>query len=190
MTDPVLRAIAGRCAGGVSHSAETGTGRTTLGPSHLSADHLVFAADDSGAENGSLARVRSSQLFDASNTRFVLGATQLTLPNHSFETSIDFALIDGPHGFPFPALEYYYLYPHIGPGGTLVLDDLQIRSIGDMARVLRADAMWHLDQIVDNAAFFTRTDAPTLDPLGDGWWEQAYNRMTLLRRVKKKLMGR
>ena len=46
---------------------------------------------------------------------------------------------------------------------------------------LRRDAMFELVQIVHTTAFFTRTNAPIFDPLGDGWWKQNYNSKPLLR---------
>lgn len=171
----VLREIARRCAGGLTQSVETGTGRTTLLLSHLSPDHLVFAKQDRGAGD-SLDRVRSSPVLTPDVVRFVEGPTQRTVPVYDFTERFDFALIDGPHGFPFPYVEYCYLYPHIAPGGLLVIDDLQIPSIRPLFDVLRRDAMWRLDGIVEHTGFLRRTDAPTLDPLDDGWWLQGYNR--------------
>src|SRR6185295_2597803 len=85
-------------------------------------------------------------------------------------------LIDGPHGYPFPDLEYYYLYPTIEAGGLLLLDDIQIPSIGRMFDVIRADDMFELLEIVDeNTAFLRRTGAPLIDPESDSWWLHGYN---------------
>jgi hypothetical protein len=46
-------------------------------------------------------------------------------------------LLDGPHGYPFPDMEYYFFYPHIKPRGHLVIDDIQIPSIGRMTDILQ-----------------------------------------------------
>jgi hypothetical protein len=86
-------------------------------------------------------------------------------------------LIDGPHGYPFPDLEYYYLYPTIADAGLLVIDDIQIPSIGRMFDIIRAGEMFELLEIVDgNTAFLKRTGAPLIDPDSDSWWLQGYNR--------------
>jgi len=106
---------------------------------------------------------------------FVLGPTQVTLPRYGFDARFQLVVLDGPHAWPFPDLEYYYFYPRIETGGLLVVDDIQIRSIRRMFEILEADAMWRLDEVVGNTAFFRRTDAPTFCPTGDGWWEQGYN---------------
>ena len=176
VTNRVLRAIAAHHPRPLLRTAETGTGRTTLLLSHASREHVVFAADDAG--NGdSLERVRTSTLLAGETTCFVVGPTQLTLPRYEFTDELDLVLIDGPHAFPFPCLEYYYFAPHVRSGGLLIVDDINIPSIRFMYEFLRKDAMWRRNAVVDTTAFFTRTEAPTLDPLGDGWWLQGYNRL-------------
>ena len=103
------------------------------------------------------------------------------LPLYRFPEKLQLAVIDGPHAYPFPDLEYYYLYPHLETGALLVLDDIHIRSINNLFQFLRSDAMFRLDEVVGTTAFFTRTDAPAFDPAGDGWSQQGYNGRTLLR---------
>lgn len=175
VSDVVLVAIARRCAGDLTHSVETGTGRTTLLLSHLSRDHTVFTKQDRG--NGdSLDRVRASWLLAPDAVRFVEGPTQITVPRHAFAERFEFAMLDGPHAFPFPYVEYCYIYPHIAPEGLLVVDDVQIPTIRVMVDILRQDPMWRLLEVVGQTAFLQRTDAPTVDPLEDGWSLQGYNR--------------
>jgi hypothetical protein len=170
----VLTAIARHCEdlGRIRLSAETGSGRTTLLFSHLSERHLVFAKDDAS----SVSAARASALLRSDRVTFVEGPTQRTLPVHEFEGSFQVVLIDGPHGYPFPDLEYYYFYPHLDAGGLLILDDTRIPSIGRMLDILKADPMFDLVETVRDTAFLTRTAAPTIDPCGDNWWLQGYNR--------------
>lgn len=170
----VLRALARHCPTQVVHSAETGTGRTTLLLSSLSRHHLVFARDDRD-DGRTLDRVRESRLLVPGVVEFVVGPTQATLPSYDLPGSLDLVFLDGPHGFPFPQLEYYHFYPRVRAGGLLVVDDIQIPSVRQLYRFLRRDRMWHLNGVVARTAFFTRTTAPTLDPLGDGWSQQGYN---------------
>lgn len=158
--------------GPIAHSVETGTGRTTLVLSHHSSNHLVFALDD----GDTLARVQGSPLLNRATTRFVPGPTQATILGHEFRDPIDLAFIDGPHAFPFPQLEYWAIYPHIRLGGLLIVDDIHLPTLGDMLDVLRVDPMWDLIAIVDNTGFLRRTRMPAIDPYGDGFWDQPYNR--------------
>jgi hypothetical protein len=155
------------------HSIETGSGASTLLLSHLSKDHTVFALD---AGTDSIRSVRNSPLFREATVTFVEGPTQRTLPLYTFSHSLQLALIDGPHGYPFPDLEYYYVYPHLEPGALLIIDDIQIPTITNLFDFLAAEDMFDLQEVVDTTAFFRRTDAPTFSPCGDGWWLQGYNR--------------
>jgi hypothetical protein len=157
----------------VTASAETGSGASTLLLSHLSRSHTVFALD---ANTGSIRAVEGSPLLRPNVVRFVEGPTQVTLPAHQFKERLQLALIDGPHGYPFPDLEYYYLYPHLDADALLIVDDIHIPTITNLFDFLRADDMFALQEVVETTAFFRRTTAPTFSPTGDGWWLQGYNR--------------
>jgi Methyltransferase domain len=157
----------------VSHSVETGSGKTTLLFSHLSQDHKIFAIE---GDNRSISSVRESHLLNRATVEFIEGPTQLTLPNYRFAHQLQVAYMDGPHGYPFPDLEYYYLYPHLAEDALLIVDDIHIPTIHHLFDFLREDAMFRLLEVVDNTAFFVRTSTPTFDPYGDGWWLQQYNK--------------
>jgi hypothetical protein len=172
----VRRAIARHlCDRNVQHSIETGLGASTLLFSHLSSAHTVFALGD-GIPN-----IRSSPLFDPARTEFVEGPTQKTLAAYDFQGRIQAALLDGPHAFPLPLPEYYFIYPNLDTRALLIIDDIHIPSIHDLFRFHRADEMFQLLDVVDKTAFVQRSSKPVFDPLGDGWWLQQYNRRALLR---------
>jgi hypothetical protein len=157
--------------GAIHHSAETGSGKTTVLFSHLSSHHLSFAKDDAK----SISAVRSSPLFNSDTVTYIEGPTQMTLPKYTFTQAFQIVLIDGPHAYPFPDMEYYYFYPHISAGGLLIIDDIQIPTIGRMCEILKADPMWELLEEFTGMAFLRRTRAPMVDPRYDGWWQQGYN---------------
>jgi hypothetical protein len=157
------------------HSIETGTGKSTLVLSHCSDDHTVFAQDDRG-HGDSLQRVQGSPLLRRDTVAFVVGPTQRTLPAHVFTQPLDLVMLDGPHGYPFPELEYYFVYQHLAEGAVLIVDDIHIPTVYHLFCVLREDEMFRLDQVVQTTAFFVRTAAPLFDPLADGWWLQQYNK--------------
>lgn len=178
----VLRALAGHCNtyGEVQCSAETGAGKSTLFFSQISRHHTAFALD----VGNSLSRVKQSELLQAGHVEFVEGPTQLTVPKYVFAEKLDVVLIDGPHGYPFPDLEYYYFYPQIKNKGLLIIDDINIPSIKRMVEIINKDAMFDCIDAIGKTMFFQRTDAPLFDPLADGWWEQEYNKK-YLRRTKQ-----
>ncbi|MFN3326562.1 MAG: hypothetical protein ACK5AZ_23950 [Bryobacteraceae bacterium] len=57
-----------------------------------------------------------SPLFNSSNVRIVEGPSQQTPPRHCFDHPFQLVLLDGTHAYPFPDLEYYFLYPHLETG--------------------------------------------------------------------------
>lgn len=158
----------------LDHSLETGSGLSTLILANISRHHLVFSIDGG---NGSLENVRKSSFFNKENTEIIEGPTQHTLPRYSFQYELDFALIDGPHGFPFPHLEYYYIYQHLKAGAVMVLDDIHIPSITDLFNFINDDEMFELLEISNKTtAIYRRTSAPMFSPTGDNWWTQRYNK--------------
>ena len=169
----VLRAIFKHCIKmNITDSIETGSGKTTMLFSHLSKNHNVFALDI----ERSVDVVKSSNLLNKKSYNWINGPTQKTLPQFKFDRKYQLVYIDGPHGFPFPELEYYYLYPHIDKGGLLILDDILIPTIYNLYKFIKSDDMFKELEVIDTTAFFQRTNAETFDPLGDGWWLQGYNK--------------
>lgn len=151
---------------------ETGCGRTTLLLSHWSEHHTFFAFE----RDNSVEKIFASELLRKEGLEFVPGSTQRTLPKYEFGEPFEVVLLDGPHSYPFPELEYYFVYPHIQKGGLLVIDDIWIPTIHRMYEFLKEDPMFRLDKVVANTAFFVRTDAPTFDPYGDDWQAQPFNK--------------
>lgn len=159
-----------------SDTAETGCGKSTLLLSNLGTRHTVFTLSHYGeipCESYSV--VSRSPLLNSATTEFVCGPSQVTLPRHDFHTDLQLALIDGPHAFPFPQLEYFYLYRRIERGGFLVVDDHSIPSVELLIRFLLDDEMFEFIRQVDDTVFFRRTDAPLFNPFGDEWETQGYN---------------
>lgn len=173
LSPTVLEAIVElHCDAGARVSAETGCGLTTLILSHLSESHTSFTV----AIGDSLPKTQNHPLFRRETTHFVIGPSQLTLPRWQFTRPLDFAIIDGPHAYPFPDIEYFYFYPNIRPGGILVVDDIHIPMITKMYRFLREDEMWEHSRDVGTTAFFRRSTAPLFDPYGDNWPQQRHQR--------------
>ncbi|MFY9726760.1 MAG: class I SAM-dependent methyltransferase [Bryobacteraceae bacterium] len=161
----------------VIHSAETGTGISTVVFSHMSEHHSVFTVNT----DESMSAVERNPLLAPDTVTFIEGPTQKTLPRHVFDAPLQAVLIDGPHAYPFPDLEYFYLYPHLEEGGLLVLDDIHIPSIHNLFAFLRRDAMFRLEEVCGRTAFFRRTSERLFEPWGDGWWLQGFNRRPLWR---------
>jgi hypothetical protein len=168
----VLEAIARHAQRiGLHESAETGCGLSTVVLSTIAERHTCFTI----SAGDSLAKVRAVPQLRESHVNFVIGPSQQTLPSFSFPRPLDLVLIDGPHGFPFAHLEYYFFYPRIRPGWMLAVDDIHIPTVRQLYDVIRDDRMWtHVEDVL-TTAFFQRTDAPVFDPFGDGWERQQFN---------------
>ncbi|MFO7301735.1 MAG: class I SAM-dependent methyltransferase [Acidobacteriota bacterium] len=171
MLRSVLAAIARHTGGRLVRSAETGTGKTTLLLSHLSERHTVFAVD----YGRSLSVTRQSPLLRRERVEFVEGPTQRTLFQYRFTEPLDFVLIDGPHAYPFPQMEYWAFYPHIREGGLLAIDDIHIPTIRHLFDFLCEEPMFELVEVVEATGFFRRTSAPLFDPYSDNWHRQPFN---------------
>jgi predicted O-methyltransferase YrrM len=172
----VLRRIIELAPQPLSYSVETGSGRTTILLCNLAKRHLCFTLDDRYLkQTGTVPFVQECPIFWSTNTTFVFGPTQRTLPKHSFDHLIDLALIDGAHAYPFPELDYYFLYPHLRPGALLIVDDIHIPTIRHMAEFLSEDEMFVRLRVEGTTAFFERTTAATFDPEDDGWMQQRFN---------------
>ena len=158
-------------------SVETGCGKSTIALSNIAKHHIAFCYDDRDLEESSVNYVLAHRHFVPERTSFVFGPTQVTLAQYDFGESprFDLVLIDGPHGYPFPDLEYWHLYPRIAAGGLLVIDDLMIPSIGRMYDVLREDRMFEEIAVFGTTGVLRRSHEPALPQDGDHWWDQAYN---------------
>jgi precorrin-6B methylase 2 len=187
MAPAALQAIAKRAP--FRLSVETGCGGSTIVLSHSSQRHIAFAIE---GENRTITSLRQGQDLQAGNVTFVEGETKRTLPGYRFDGEIDLVLLDGPHAYPLPQIEFAYLFPALRVGGWLILDDIQIPSVYELFRFLDRESTVVLEEVVVRTAFFRRTGRDDYGP--DGWLRQGLNRHTILRYSWKdrlrKLLGR
>jgi hypothetical protein len=157
-------------------SAETGCGGSTSVLSHASDRHIAFAIE---GEDRTITELRRQSDLRAWNVIFVEGETRSTLPRYDFEGELDLVLLDGPHAYPMPQIEFAYIYPRIRTGGWLVIDDIQIPSVHELFRFLQKESSVVLEEVAVRTAFFRRVSATGCGP--DGWALQGMNRHTILR---------
>lgn len=173
----VLMAIAEVLPSGDLKTLETGCGKSTIMFSNLALKHYVFAYDDRQSEGSSVLMVQNDKEFRQDHTIFVYGPTQQTLRSFLFtdDDMFDVILIDGPHGYPFPDLEYALLYDKLKVDGILIIDDVHIPSIGKMYDVLREDRMYEEIGVFSTTGLLRRTAIEGVPNDGDHWYEQSYN---------------
>ena len=174
MAPAALECIAKR--GPFRFTAETGCGGSTILFSQTSSHHTSFALE--GSER-TITGLRNFYEFPASGVEFVEGETKITLPAHSFHDPLDFVLLDGPHAYPLPQLEFVYLFPHLKAGGWIALDDLQVPSVHQLFDFMRRESSMILEEVAVRTAFFRKTGTPSVGY--DGWENQGINRRGILR---------
>jgi len=174
MSPMALSAILKR--GPFRSTVETGCGGSTIVLSHASDRHMAFAID---GKDRTISELRKHSDLRTGKVTFVEGETKDTLPPYRFESELDLVLLDGPHAYPLPQIEFAYLFPWIRLGGWLVVDDVQIPSVYEIFDFLRKEPPVVLEEVVVRTAFFRRTGAAEHSP--DGWARQGINRHTVLR---------
>ena len=174
MAPPALEALAKR--GPFQFSAETGCGGSSIVLSHLSKQHSAFAIE--GADR-TITGLRQHSDFRPDTVVFIEGESKRTLPLHAFENRLDLALLDGPHAYPLPQLEFAYLFPQVREGGWLALDDVQIPSVYELFQFMRRESSMVLEEVAVRTAFFRKIGDSDFGP--DGWQHQGMNRRQILR---------
>lgn len=162
--------------GPFQRSAETGCGGSTIVLSQVSQHHVAFAIE---GQNRTITGLLQQSDLQTENVVFVEGETKDTLPGYRFEGQLDMALLDGPHAYPLPQIEFAYLFPRIRQGGWLVIDDIQIPSVYELFRFLKREDSVALEEIVVRTAYFRRVKV--FEPQPDGWTQQGMNRHAILR---------
>ena len=155
-------------------SVETGCGASTILFSKYCERHTVYTYDDKAEENSSVNFVLESPEFRADKVKWIFGPTQRTIFSDPLDHDVDMMLIDGPHGYPFPELEYFAFYKRLKPGGILIVDDIHIPTIYNLYKFLLQDDSFYSHGVAATTAFFERSNAPAFDMESDGWKLQRY----------------
>src|SRR3954468_5827984 len=107
-------------------SAEPGCGGSTIVLSQISERHVAFAIE---GEHRTISALRAHPGLRTERVVFVEGETRHTVAKHEIRDELDLLLLDGPHAYPLPQLEFAHLFPRVRVGGWLVIDDIQIPSV-------------------------------------------------------------
>jgi hypothetical protein len=157
-------------------SAETGCGGSTIVLSQLSEHHTAFALEGT---DRTITELRTHCDLRGDRVAFVEGETKSTLPQHVFTDRLDLVLLDGPHAYPLPQLEFVYLFPHLRVGGWMVLDDIQIPSVHELFRFMKMESSVVLEEVIVRTAFFRKVQESPAGP--DEWQRQGMNARSVLR---------
>jgi predicted O-methyltransferase YrrM len=119
---------------------ETGCGASTIVFAAAGARHLAISPDD--GEHGRVLQYCAEHGVATDRLRFIAEPSDAALMGSWQRQPLDLVLIDGAHGFPFPALDWYLTATHLRVGGLVVLDDAYLPSVHVVVRFLRASSSW------------------------------------------------
>jgi hypothetical protein len=105
---------------------------------------------------------------------FLIGSTDETLPQLGPETVFDFAYLDGCHGYPFPALDWHYIDKRLKVGGTIGMDNVELRPVREHCEFLEENGGYRLVGAVTEG-YFVRFYRKLMNQ-GREWTDQAYSR--------------
>jgi predicted O-methyltransferase YrrM len=170
--DGLLRWLAAQLDGG-STTLETGCGYSTVVFAAAGVEHTVVSPVPQEHE-----RVQAwcaDHDIDCSRIRFVAEPSTRWLPGHTDELgALDLVLIDGAHGYPVPALDWYFTAGALAVGGLLVVDDVSIPACGELAAFLSLEAgRWASLTTLDDARVFRKESEHVL--IDEPWSSQPWN---------------
>ena len=168
---------------------ETGAGNTTVLIAALAKHHYCCTRSQLEVD-----KIRAYlERIGVSNDKltFVLGSTDEALPRLGIGAIIDFAYIDGCHGYPFPALDWHYIDKHLKVGGIVGMDNVELRPVREHCEFLEENGAYRLTGIVSEG-YFVRFYEKLLNQNRE-WIDQPYSRVKkdpcdwrLLTRIKRK----
>jgi hypothetical protein len=84
---------------------------------------------------------------------------RLATDNRQAEPLLDFALIDGCHGWPTCFVDLEYVNEMLKPDGYLLIDDTELHSVKEMARFLMEEPGFSLALDLDKSLIFQKRTA-------------------------------
>lgn len=119
---------------------ETGLGISTVLFALWSTRHTCVVGSSDQVD--ALRTYLSDHQYPADHVSYEIGTSDRVLPNLTLEP-LDLFMIDGGHGFPVPAIDWYYGSQTLRAGGIVVIDDIQLPSVDDfLVRFLKLDPRW------------------------------------------------
>jgi hypothetical protein len=156
------------------HVIETGAGNSTIAFLLGSPTKLVSICPELELFQ-KIVKFCGENTINISNLDQVVAFSEIELPKILAELKspeFDIALIDGSHGWPYTFIDLYGMSAVLKRGGYLILDDLQLHSVKEMAKFISADEKnWKTHIELGKAVVFQKLT----DQVGFGdWTSQPY----------------
>jgi predicted O-methyltransferase YrrM len=145
---------------GGANIIETGAGNSTIAFLAAGAGTVTSIAPDADL----FARIREYCVQNSINVealREQVAISEESLPQlltrmEGDGERADVALIDGGHGWPTVFVDFCYLFRSLRKGGVLIVDDIHIYSIKELARFLSEDPNVRLTEVLPKTLIFEK----------------------------------
>jgi len=138
LAEDVLRYIDATLKPGAK-TLETGAGLSTLLFAAQSEEHTCIVPSDEEIE-----RIRAysqRKQISVDHVQFISDYSQNVLPGIERQ-ELDLVLIDGGHGYPIPAIDWFYTAPMLKRGGIMIIDDVHVWTGLELKRFLSGEEAW------------------------------------------------
>ena len=150
-------------------TAETGSGHSTIAFALTGAQHTCVVPDED--EIAAIRRYCEAEGISLESVTFHANVSERVLPGLDL-APLDLALLDGSHSFPQVFIDFFYLGDPLRPGGTLIVDDIQLWTGRILRDFLAEEPGWEpVTELRGRTAVFTKTDDWNRDAV---WYEQPF----------------
>jgi Methyltransferase domain len=123
---------------------ETGAGGSTIVFAAAGSDHTAISPDPD--EHRRLVEWCERRDISTERVHFLAEPSHTALQGTWYPHPLDVVLVDGAHGFPYPALDWFFTAAHLKVGGVTILDDAFLPSVNTVVRYLRDSPHWEMEQ--------------------------------------------
>lgn len=145
---------------------EIGSGWSTVIFTQISTQHICITPYQPEIEL--VKNYCNQKKIDTNKTTFICERSEFVLPKLPTEATFDVVLIDGRHAFPSPIIDWFYTAIHLKLGGTMIIDDINIRSCQIVYQFMKSDNNWKLKEQHQNYALFIKQGYN----INTSWWRK------------------
>jgi predicted O-methyltransferase YrrM len=132
---------------------ETGAGHSTVAFAALAKHHTCITIDEYCVD---ATRKYLDELGISRNkVTFIVESSDTALPRLGLTDKLDFAYIDGQHGYPFAALDWHYIDPYMKVGGIVGFDNAEIPAVRNHCEFLELNKTYRLVENISERALGT-----------------------------------
>lgn len=164
---------------------ETGCGYSTIVFGAHAGAHTAITPRS--AEHDLIKAWLEAHGFASDRITFEAMGSQRALPRLIDDGELHCVLIDGLHGFPMPFIDWYYTANRLAVGGTVIIDDTQLRPCAHLRDFLASErSRWERVADFERSTIFRRI---TSEPVSEGvsWKDQPSAHPTIIDRLQRKL---